>query len=609
MLAPDRNRLDYGEQLQAPEGYELDAAIATSYSVDLDTLLAVPIALCFGNTLEGDLRGEKLALLEAISRLNKRLKVFYQKGNIAQPIAFNQLFTLLEPCLHAIVPDKAFSSFHPKLWLIRYAALEKNIKLAVRYRFIILSRNLTMDRSWDVAVSLEGELKKKPNKEAANTHWLSWVENLLESSTDFEPRREFLRELPRIHWETPSGFDSTPEIFIGDSEHSPLKFPSYTNDQLLVTSPFLSKAALDDLQSYAPKGERYLFSRAEELNALSDKELSGWKCYSINENMVNADASELEPDDSAVAGKPYNLHAKLIVSRKASRVCWHIGSANATNAALGHDNKMPLNTEAMLRLSGVNSKVGPDVLMEQWVGVEEDEKGLFVRYKAQSEAVDVRHPATNQMREIVFDLINSDWQQEAILRSEDDKYDLHLSVDGFVLHDHHNVEIQVSQLAFGKPLPLIDKMFWSDVAVSEVSAFVPVKVTVQVTGEEDLVEMVMIETDLDIEGGDNRQQEVLKKIVDGEDKILNYISLLLQSQPDKSQWLAFEKMNFSNNNTDGSFFSNSPVYEQLLWAAAEHPYLLKRIQVMVTEFKRAGISLPDDFATLWSHFEKEVPSK
>ena len=608
MLSPDNNRLDYGEQLRAPEGYELDAAIATSFSVDLDTLLAVPIALCFGNTLEGDLRGEKLALLEAISRLNKRLKVFYQKGNIAQPAAFNQLFTLLEPCLHPIIPNEAFSSFHPKLWLLRYKSVEKNTKPAIRYRFIILSRNLTMDRSWDVAVSLEGYLKKTPNKEAIGSYWLSWIEGLLKETSDFKPRRTLLRELPYIYWEIPAGFDRASEVLIGDSGHSPLSLTP-SNHQLLVVSPFLSKTALAYLQSFAPNGERYLFSRAEELSAFSDEELLAWKCFAMNENMVDADTGDLGTDDSPEAGKPYNLHAKLIVSRKGSRVHWHIGSANATNAALGNARKLPRNTEAMLKLSGVRSKIGPDILIEQWVGNEEEEKGLFVKYKPQPEAVNTKHSATNQMRMIAFQLINLDWQQNATLRTDEDKYDLRLTFDDLDLNDGANLEVKVSQLAFGKPQPLSNEMLWSDVAITEISAFVPVSMTIKAENEDDLVETLLIETTLRIEGGDIRQQAVLKKLVDGEDKILNYVSLLLQTQPDKTQWLAFEQIKGPGSDAVDSFFSHNPVYEQLLWAAAHHPHLLKRIQMLVADFKQAGITLPENFAALWSHFEKEVPKK
>ena len=105
MLKPEVDRLDYGQQLIPPEGYELNVAIASTYSLDLNALLAVPIALCFSDTLDGDLKGEKLALFEAIGQLKDKLRVFYQKGNIATPSTYNRLFTLLEPCLQPVIPE------------------------------------------------------------------------------------------------------------------------------------------------------------------------------------------------------------------------------------------------------------------------------------------------------------------------------------------------------------------------------------------------------------------------------------------------------------------------------------------------------------------------
>ncbi len=162
MLNASKDRLDYGAQLTPPDGFELDAAVATSYTLDLNALLAVPIALCFANTLEGDLKGEKLALLEAISQLHGKLKVFYQKGKIHNPNSYNRLYALLEPCLQAIVPDGGvFSSFHPKLWLLRFkqtGVAERSAK--IQYRLLVLSRNLTFDRSWDLALCLDGELNE-----------------------------------------------------------------------------------------------------------------------------------------------------------------------------------------------------------------------------------------------------------------------------------------------------------------------------------------------------------------------------------------------------------------------------------------------------------------
>jgi hypothetical protein len=37
------DRLDYGEMLVPPEGYTLAKAVAATYSLDLNTLLSIPI--------------------------------------------------------------------------------------------------------------------------------------------------------------------------------------------------------------------------------------------------------------------------------------------------------------------------------------------------------------------------------------------------------------------------------------------------------------------------------------------------------------------------------------------------------------------------------------
>lgn len=199
MLDPKINRLDYGEQLSPPIGFDFHSAIATTYSLDLNALLAVPVALCFRDTLDGDLKGEKLALLEGMGQLQGKLKVFYQKGNISYPAKFNKLFTLLEPCLHPIVPEGgAFSSFHPKLWLLRFIEndIEKK-KPEVRYRVIVLSRNLTFDRSWDIAASLDGKVGRSSQDALKVNTWLAFTKKLLAGDNSFKPAVALLSELAR----------------------------------------------------------------------------------------------------------------------------------------------------------------------------------------------------------------------------------------------------------------------------------------------------------------------------------------------------------------------------------------------------------------------------
>ena len=45
MLNPNEDRQDYGSILSAPPNYELDFAIGTSYSLDLDSLIGASISL------------------------------------------------------------------------------------------------------------------------------------------------------------------------------------------------------------------------------------------------------------------------------------------------------------------------------------------------------------------------------------------------------------------------------------------------------------------------------------------------------------------------------------------------------------------------------------
>lgn len=597
MLSPDKNRVDYGEQLKPPRGYEFDAAIATSYSVDMNTLLAVPIALCFGDTLEGDIKGEKLAILEAFGRLEDRLKVFYQKGNIAIPSTYNPLFTLLEPCLHAVVPEGGeFSSFHPKLWLLRFVKTDLSLdEPDVVYRLIVLSRNLTSDRSWDAAISLEGKInKRKTKRDTSNKDWIAFIIGLLDQTSSFSPLKKFKEELNHLVWDVPDQFKQTEniELLVGGGEYDcPIEIGSKNNDKLMVVSPFITSNALKWLAGYAPDGEKYLFSRAEELNALGVDELEDWECYAINEKIV--DGEELYEQGSSTQ----NLHAKIIINQKYSRVDWHLGSANATTAALGNGKDNPRNTESMIKLSGVRSKIGPDVLIEQWVN---ETSGLFVKHEFETSEPDNNELFKKQLRLAIHRLINAEWTLEAKLEQEGNQYDLSLSVTlGEPLAD--NVTVKVSQLAIpGDSQKLNDQMHWGGVSISNISALIPVSICLK-----DNTENLLIEAKLNIGGGDTRHQHIVKSMFDSEEKILNYFQLMLQVKPDKNQWMSFDK-GFSDIGSSSFVFSDSPILEQLLIAASRHPELLKRINKMLMKLEESEVTVPEEFRKLWVHFEKEI---
>lgn len=80
MLSPKDDRVDYGDKLRPPQGFELNCALATSFTLDLETLMCLPIALCFDNTLEGKLEGKSWRCWRPLVNLAVGSKYFSNKA-------------------------------------------------------------------------------------------------------------------------------------------------------------------------------------------------------------------------------------------------------------------------------------------------------------------------------------------------------------------------------------------------------------------------------------------------------------------------------------------------------------------------------------------------
>ena len=601
MLEPRRDRFDYGEQLNAPDGFELSAAIATTYTLDLGTLLAVSVALGFKDSLEGDLSGEKLVLLEAISGLKDKLRVFYEKGKITVPTEYNYLFTLLEPCVSPVVPEGGeFSSFHPKVWLLRYVESGKKRKPEIRYRLIVLTRNLTFDKSWDIAASIDGTLKSEVQTKGSDNDWIRFFLDLMKSDKEFTPSKTLKKELPYIKWNMSYGW--TPKLLPGGGKFGqPLDLKKI--EHLLVVSPFIKDAgnqikALNWLGDYVSEGgEKLLFSRAEELNAIGEYALYGWECYAINSSVVEGEEKIEEGSEL------HNLHAKLIVTERGDVADWHIGSANATSAALGNSyRETPRNSEFMLRFSGDIDELGIGKLWEQWVG--EEGRGLFVPHVFEPIEVIDDEEESATLRSVIYEVIKAKWNLIATLEHPQTNYMLTLEVESdklFEKMEQKGIIIRVDQLAIqGGKKKLDSVMQWTNVELTQISAFVPIYISLPNSDKE---EKVVIQVPLEIEGGDFRHQGILKKMLDSKEKILNYIRMLLDPDADKNEWLSSESSSASAANGDIDIFAiDKPIFEQLMYTASRHPEALARIESLIQKLEKSEIEIPEDFKSLWEHF-------
>ena len=115
-LDPEQRTL-YGANLQPPAGYVFDAAIATTFSLDFETALAVPVSLAlFAAENRDEILAHPLALLEGAERIAGRLLVFTDAGHIqAHTRPQSRLCSLLERIIVEVAAPNE-GAFHPKMW-------------------------------------------------------------------------------------------------------------------------------------------------------------------------------------------------------------------------------------------------------------------------------------------------------------------------------------------------------------------------------------------------------------------------------------------------------------------------------------------------------------
>jgi len=85
MLEPS-DRQVYWEPLAPPPSYELDIAVAATFSLDLTALLMGTVPMAFGSlNVEEDGLPDQVQALASLQRVARRTTVFCQQGQIAAP--------------------------------------------------------------------------------------------------------------------------------------------------------------------------------------------------------------------------------------------------------------------------------------------------------------------------------------------------------------------------------------------------------------------------------------------------------------------------------------------------------------------------------------------
>ena len=355
MLLPDSRTVAF-ELIRPPSGYHLDLAVLTTYTLDLEALLVLPLSVLAhpDGGLE-ELLADPLRLHQAIREAGDRVHAFVDKTGIGIPRGARPLYSMLESSVHAVRAPNG-GSFHPKVWVARFTADAGDAEDAEDeappdlLRVAILSRNLAFDRSWDVALASEASPRNIKRRVGASRPLGDLLSALPQLATtpldkDVAVRVQVLADqVARAAFPAPDGFDSPIGFHaLGLSRSRRTWRPPSSGYSALAIAPFVNRTGLDAVGALS-NSERILVSRREELDKLSEDALADW-----HQKLVLADTAqdEAEDEDETVDGddaepvirvRPAGLHAKMFAVEHGWHVTWYVGSANLTRAAFAGGN-------------------------------------------------------------------------------------------------------------------------------------------------------------------------------------------------------------------------------------------------------------------------------
>ncbi len=345
MLDPNHRSL-FTTLLTPPPGMIFDSGLTTTYTLDPLSLLTVPLHLAWlASGEDRSLLLDGIRLLEALQRVSSNLTVYAQRGRMQAPSQAHALYGLLESAIVEVRAPRG-GAFHPKVWVLRFVRPDSD---EVLLRLAILSRNLTGDRSWDLALTLEGQ--PRGSYVAANRELGELIAKLPSfAAREVSPERtaqaeQLADELRRTPFQVPEPWETVAFHTFGIGKRTWTPPPS---DDLAIISPFVTSGALKALMA-SSDNPMVLVSRPDQLAALDPAVRAGFR-----ECLVLDEAAETEDGEDPGTRDDVGLHAKAYLARVGWYTHLFVGSANATDAALVAGK----NVEVLAELGGRHTKTG-----------------------------------------------------------------------------------------------------------------------------------------------------------------------------------------------------------------------------------------------------------
>lgn len=596
MLAPE-TRVMLTDALRPPDGYRVDIAVATTYSLDLTALLLAPLSFAlFDQADDKDLTAvDPIRLLEAVRRHSEHTTVFCQAGAIAVPAAYRSILTFVEECVREVMPPTQDRVFHPKIWALRFV----NQSGEYRHRFICLSRNLTFDRSWDTALRLDEEPEA-------------------EQVIDTRPLSDFLTALPELSTRTldkarhdqieslassmrdarlapPVPFTAATFVPLGIGQDQ-WPFPAQA-DKLLAISPFLDKTSLRRLGGVAH--DKFLVSRAETLDRVGSNAVLDWKTQTLQRLVEVEVGDDVEESPTAVdewQRIPEGLHAKTFVLDVGDHALVVTGSANLTGAAWGGNVEFdvamagPLNACGVLAtLDGTSDAPGLSRMLEDYE-------------PTNAEGVDDAAQETSWALELFHQQLAASRPELHVTRLDEDRVALQLHMEVRANPPGATLAWPVSLPRDTHGVGLAATTEWGAISPRHVTPFIAVETTAG-DGDARSTRRCVIEASLhgDV---DQRRRDAVAEVLRSKEDVLRYLVFLLG---DPSYAALFEQMTGAGEDAFSGWGATGArhdvaLFEPLVRATGRDTDALARVASLVSDLKQLpnGDELvPEGFGDLW----------
>ncbi|MCD9198327.1 phospholipase D family protein [Aeromicrobium wangtongii] len=494
------------DALRPPRGYELDVAVGTTFTLDLVTLLAVPVSA----TMTAE-QHQPADVLETIRRYADRTIMFCQAGAIGIPSSYRPALTFIEGSVVEIKKPGG-GIFHPKVWVVRFSKGDDTT-----HRVIVLSRNLTFDRALDVMARFDEDGADGPRLDTSELEGLLGGLPRASARKMPAPQRAMLRglleSLKVARLSLPSPFTSGRTVALKPGPQS--VFFAKSCDRALAISPFLTAPATSEFLTTG-KSWAGVVSRRSSLDSAASGLRAADKTFRLRDVVVDVQDSldELVDVTEDVTARPAHrgLHAKAFIQDHARFSTVWMGSANLTDAA------MTTNYELMVELTGPRAEVGVDRLLN--LKAPKNNLASFVEaYAPDPSSAGSEEVEISDAEHLAYALASS--EVHLVLTDLGETFDVELTAVLDVLPEDATVTAHILSLPNDVQAVVRGSAKWGGLTTRHITPFVVLRVELAAKSHSVLVRATMTG---DPEG---RKESTIALAIRTRDDFLRYLGALL----------------------------------------------------------------------------------